>query len=128
MKLVDMINMTPHPFTLYKEGEEVLTVEPSGSTVRIHEEAKNGDPVEVEGCNIPSVEVEYGKLKIDGDLTADELREAGAVLVSFPAAQVLDDRNGPVAQALKDGRTLVPGKKVRDESGRPIGVENVKVV
>jgi len=101
------VNLTPHPVMVYRGGEKIMEIPPSGTIARI-------ETVEVpagELAGVPVIEMRYGK--ISG--LPPEPREDTAYIVSSLLLNALPaPRKDVVAPDTVKGA-------VRDEQGRIIG-------
>ena len=112
---VKLVNLTPHPITLFverdREGEVKVTIPPSGIIARCQEEVEFMGVVsfEVNGT-INHIPVLHKSLKEVVNLP--EPKEGVMYIVSLP-----------VAQAVGRLDVLAIGESVRDENGRVIGAK-----
>jgi hypothetical protein len=106
--MANIVNLTPHPVTVIRDGTIVMTVPPSGQVLRLPE------MTEYHG-KVVGVEVVVKALDPRAELPP---RERGTYyIVSLP-----------VAQAARRPDFLVPDDLVRDEEGRVIGCRRFAVI
>ena len=100
------INMTPHAINLLTtEGENIATIEPSGSMIRLEEEWSPIGTFDIEGHSVDLMYCEYSSGSIP------EPVEGTIYIVSAMVANNYPDRRDFVMVA----------KTVRDENGRICG-------
>lgn len=101
-----LINLTPHPVTIYIGDEVVISQQPDGPTARCVETRTAGEPVTVNGHEIPVSAVGFGQV------TGLPDPQPGVLYVmSRAAAEAVPHRDDVV----------YPDGQVRDASGRIIG-------
>jgi hypothetical protein len=111
MRVMRVVNLTPHPITLVGDMGEV-TIPPSGLVVRAREMREVLGVVEVDGAGtLPLLRVSYGEP--DG---IPELELNAIYVVSALAAAAIRAHRPEVAD-----RFFVVSDPVRDESGRIVG-------
>ena len=101
-----LVNLTPHSITIWDGDEVVVDVEPSGSMARCTEDRRPGDPITVDGHEIPINSVGFGE--VVG--LPDPVPGVGYV-VSRAVAETVPGRED----------VFYPDIPVRDEQGRIVG-------
>jgi hypothetical protein len=100
------VNMTPHAINLLtSEGENIATIEPSGSMIRLDEEWSPIGTFDIDGHSVDLLHCEYSSGEIP------EPVEGTTFIVSAMVANAFPERKDFVMVA----------KTVRDENGRIIG-------
>ena len=102
-----LINLTPHFLTVYDGSEVVLSIPPSGSVCRIGENRAAPTKVQVDGAEIPVVDLSYTTQLSE----LPDPQDGVLIAVSRISAQVLSNRNDIV----------FPLDEVRDEQRRIVG-------
>jgi len=117
MKVKKLINLTPHPVTIRREGVAV-TIPPSGEVARVEETRVPIGTLEVEGLEVPLNRRAFGKP------TGLPEPEEGVYLIvaSLVAQACLPSFRMPGRSDL-----LSPDLLVRDEEGRIVGCEGFAV-
>lgn len=106
-----IINLTPHPINILKDGKAILTIPASGTLARcVQEDTLQGD---LNG--IPFYATSYGNVS---NSNIPEEKEGIFYVVSLIVAQAVKNRND----------LLITVKPVRDEQGHIIGCEGLSQV
>ena len=136
-----VINLTPHPVHLHRDHElipatseilvrvdgEVLTIPPSGITVRVQASTEADTPIPTELGNLPITRTVFADeilfLRGSESVSIDEAGvESGCVaIVSRLAGNALSDK-------FPDRLWVVPNEIVRDENGRITGCKSFDIV
>ncbi|MEM5806858.1 MAG: hypothetical protein QW474_00530 [Candidatus Aenigmatarchaeota archaeon] len=108
IKNAKLINLTPHPITIFLSNGNNIELPPSGKVARCKEKTIEIGQIN----NIPIIKKELGEVY---DLPASE--ENTYYIVSLA-----------VAQAVKRSDLLVVGQSVRDEKGNIIGCTSLALI
>jgi hypothetical protein len=104
------VNLTPHPVTIYDDGEIILTVPPSGTIARIAEAPETIGSID----DIPITMVTLGELQ-----GLPERQSGTFYVVSMPALMAA------LATGLDRPDLLYPYGQVRDAGGRILGCRSL---
>ncbi len=109
-----VVNLTPHSINLVTDdGDELLTIEPSGTVARVSQDTKPLATFDFDGVDVPITHNTYGDIE-------------GLPAPSYDTQYVVSNM---VAQAVSRrghrNDILVPNESVRDESGRIIGCKSL---
>lgn len=110
----ELVNMTPHPVTVYQmDGETPVVTVPSSGMVRV---AETVQMLSSDEGQVPLVDIERDPNRIEGLPLYNEDRY---VIVSDLAYQA--------AKPLSRSDLLRPGPAVRDETGRIVGCKGLAI-
>lgn len=108
---MNFINLTPHELNILNDDEEeVLTIPPSGDTVRVDVTRQTVDHVE----GAPIKKTEFGDVEGLPEPKEDTIYVVSGFVGSHPDVSDRDD-------------VVSPGQLVRDENGKPIGAKGFAV-
>ena len=119
-----IINLTPHPITVYDpEGREVIgTIPPSGAVVRLATESVVARTITVDGAEVPIARTTFGAPEgVPTDLQPGDVLVVSTLALPHVAAAVPP---GVVVMAPDPG----PASAVRDADGRIVGVRRFQTV
>jgi len=105
---VRLVNATPHTVDIYLEDRLVLSVPASGTLIRLAETRELLGELLVDGVAVPVYRQHYGAAQLPPE------RPGVFYIVSVPVAQAYPRRD-----------LLVPGRLLRDGSGRVLGCEGL---
>ena len=107
-----LVNLTPHAIRVRGDGDEFVTIEPSGIIARASVESSTDRFISINGDAI--------RLDIESVGDAENIPE--------PQDNTLYIVSRVVAAASGRKDLIVPGKPVRDSEGKTIGVENLSFI
>jgi len=118
---MEILNLTPHPLTIYSEGGEEITV-PSAGALRLQQrEERCGQLGE-----IPVVRTQYGELELPEGVDITGKFVVVSTLVAQGAADKLLELGAKAVLVPNTGPTSYGA--VRDETGRIKGVRSLILV
>ena len=109
---MEIVNLTPHDLTVVRDGEVILSVEPSGQLARCVQKITLSDPVNIEGVLVPGGYNTFGEIS-----GLPERAEGKLFFVSILVAKA----------AWEIGRddVIAPLSTVKDDNGKIIGASGL---
>lgn len=113
IKMPQLINLTPHAIMMVNdEGENILTIEPSGNVVRVTQTTEQLATVTVDGVVLPVTQNTYGEL-----VNLPEEKEGVSLIVSAMVASA--------GEKLGRKDLFIPNETVRNDKGQIIGCKSL---
>lgn len=108
-----LINLTPHAIMMVNgEGENILTIEPSGNVARVTQSTEQLATVTIDGVVIPVTQNTYGEL-----VNLPEEEDGVSLIVSAMVASA--------GEKLGRKDLFIPNETVRDEKGFIVGCKSL---
>lgn len=111
--MTKLINLTPHAIMMVNdEGENILTINPSGDVARVTQSTKKLTTVTVDGLVIPVTQNTYGEL-----VNLPEQKDGVSLIVSAMVASA--------GEKLGRKDLFIPNETVRNEKGFIVGCKSL---
>jgi hypothetical protein len=127
---INIVNLTPHVLNVIKEDGSVVSVMPSGRSLRVNSEYHLSSNT----GGIPVYQVQYGFLELIDNATKElvpfyNVEWTGTntyYIVSGLCLDAIGKNHQTNVQTLPNVMFLAPGELVRDAEGKPIGCKGLR--